>query len=298
MRPASGHLPTSGRGGFPYTWGGWTSSTTASRARSRTARGPSSNGCAAEPGHRHLWLAAERHAAAFPPGVDSVPYGSPGGGPWRSRPLTSSSRTPTRTSSGARARTRCTCRSGTARRSSASTGTSCGARRACSTGCSATSTAGTSWCPRTRPAPPRLRQAFRWEGEVLEIGYPRNDVLNAPDRDERRARMREQLGIPEGTTAVLYTPTFRDDAVFAERSFELALDSNAFTAALGADHVLLLRLHYMVTEELPPAGHPAPCATSPCTPTSASSTSLPTCSSPTTRRRCSTSRSPAGRWRS
>ena len=31
----------------------------------------------AEPGHRHVWLAAERHAAAFPPGVETVPYGSP-----------------------------------------------------------------------------------------------------------------------------------------------------------------------------------------------------------------------------
>ena len=109
---------------------------------------------------------------------------------------------------------------------------------------------------------PRLRQAFRWDREVLEIGYPRNDVLNAPDRDERRARVRAQLGIPDGTTAVLYTPTFRDDAVFAGRSFELALDSDAFTAALGADHVLLLRLHYMITGDLPPVGDPGS-ATSP-----------------------------------
>ncbi len=44
--------------------------------------------------------------------------------------------------------------------------------------------------------------------------------------------------------------------MFAERSFELALDSDAFTAALGADHVLLLRLHYMITEDLPPVGDP------------------------------------------
>ena len=108
-----------------------------------------------------------------------------------------------------------------------------------------------------RVSTPRLRQAFAYEGEVLETGYPRNDVLSAPDRDERRAQLRERLGIPDGTTAVLYTPTFRDDAVFGERSFELGLDVDAFAAALGADHVLLLRLHYMVTDALPPMRQPS-----------------------------------------
>ena len=112
-----------------------------------------------------------------------------------------------------------------------------------------------------RASTPRLRQAFRYEGEVLETGYPRNDVLGAPDRGERRASVRRRLGIPDGKTAVLYTPTFRDDAVFAEggRSFALGLDIDAFAAALGADHVLLLRLHYMVEERLPPMPHPAVC---------------------------------------
>ncbi len=37
---------------------------------------------------------------------------------------------------------------------------------------------------------PRLRSAFRWSGEVLELGYPRNDVLQPPKVDEVRARTR------------------------------------------------------------------------------------------------------------
>ncbi len=110
-----------------------------------------------------------------------------------------------------------------------------------------------------RASTPRLRSAFRYEGEVLESGYPRNDVLCAPDRDEIRAQVRAELRIPDGATAVLYTPTWRDDAVFAEggKSFALGLDVEAFTRALGADHVLLLRLHYMVGNRLELAAHPA-----------------------------------------
>jgi CDP-glycerol glycerophosphotransferase len=104
-----------------------------------------------------------------------------------------------------------------------------------------------------------LRGAFRFEGEVIETGYPRNDVLSSPRADEIRARVRRELAIPDGKTAVLYTPTWRDDVVFdAERNtFVLDLDIEAFTEELGDDHVLLLRLHYMLTGRLEAAEHDA-----------------------------------------
>lgn len=97
-----------------------------------------------------------------------------------------------------------------------------------------------------------FRHAFRWAGAVHETGYPRNDVLNAPDRDARRARVREQLGIPDGKTAVLYTPTWRDDdALFSDGpDFLLHLDLERFVERLGDDHVLMLRMHYMVSDAL------------------------------------------------
>lgn len=65
-----------------------------------------------------------------------------------------------------------------------------------------------------RASTPLLRGAFRFDGEVLESGYPRNDVLLAPDRDAVRARVRAELGIPDGVRAVLFAPTWRDDVVF------------------------------------------------------------------------------------
>jgi CDP-glycerol glycerophosphotransferase len=106
---------------------------------------------------------------------------------------------------------------------------------------------------------PFLRQAFRYEGEILESGYPRNDVLSSPDRDAVRARVRRELGIDADTVAVLYTPTWRDDAVFAEggKDFAVGLDVDAFTDRLGDDHCLLLRLHYTLTAKAAAAGHPA-----------------------------------------
>jgi CDP-glycerol glycerophosphotransferase len=100
---------------------------------------------------------------------------------------------------------------------------------------------------------PRFRKAFGFTGPVHETGYPRNDVLNSPDRDRIRAELRAQLGIADGATAVLYTPTWRDDLVFAgdggpQHTFPLDLAD--FARALGEDHVLLLRLHQMVSDRL------------------------------------------------
>jgi CDP-glycerol glycerophosphotransferase len=108
-----------------------------------------------------------------------------------------------------------------------------------------------------RPSTPLLRGAFRYDREVLETGYPRNDVLSAPDRDEIRAAVRAELAIPDDRTAVLYAPTWRDDEVFdaGGREFRLALDVEGFTDRLGDDHVLLLRLHYMLTGRLRAVDH-------------------------------------------
>jgi len=102
-----------------------------------------------------------------------------------------------------------------------------------------------------------LKEAFRgFDGEILELGYPRNDALNAPDRDAVRARVRGELGIEDGQTAVLYAPTWRDDAVHERNSegFALAFDVDEFARRLGSDHVLLTRLHFLVAAQLGPQG--------------------------------------------
>lgn len=98
---------------------------------------------------------------------------------------------------------------------------------------------------------PLLRRAFRYDGEVLQTGYPRNDALLAPDAAQVRARVRGELGIADGRIAVLYTPTWRDDEVFPEggKAFGLGLDVERLAARLGEDHVLLLRLHRMLEQE-------------------------------------------------
>ncbi|CAA9495249.1 MAG: CDP-glycerol:poly(glycerophosphate) glycerophosphotransferase [uncultured Solirubrobacteraceae bacterium] len=86
-----------------------------------------------------------------------------------------------------------------------------------------------------------MRGAFRFEGEVIETGYPRNDLLSSPERDAIRARVREELGIGEGVRAVLYAPTWRD-----ADPFSLHVDLDAFEREVGGEWVMLLRAHWQV----------------------------------------------------
>jgi CDP-glycerol glycerophosphotransferase len=79
--------------------------------------------------------------------------------------------------------------------------------------------------------------------ETLETGYPRNDALaNATPEDARR--IREQLGIAEGQTAVLYAPTHREYADDPTPPLDLA----DVASALGPEFVVMARLHYFYDE--------------------------------------------------
>jgi CDP-glycerol glycerophosphotransferase len=94
-----------------------------------------------------------------------------------------------------------------------------------------------------------MRSAYRYEGEIWETGYPRNDLLNAPDAEERGTAVRAGLGIAPDKRVVLYAPTWRDDLIIGDgprRVYELALNVKRARAALGRDHVLLLRSHHFM----------------------------------------------------
>ncbi|MGW0791831.1 bifunctional glycosyltransferase/CDP-glycerol:glycerophosphate glycerophosphotransferase [Streptomyces sp. NPDC002911] len=98
-----------------------------------------------------------------------------------------------------------------------------------------------------------LRRAFGHTGEVLECGYPRNDLLHAPDRADLADAVRQSLAVPDGKRVVLYAPTWRED--LPKRSglygLDLQLDLEQARKALGDDHVLLVRRHYLVGGSIP-----------------------------------------------
>ena len=96
-------------------------------------------------------------------------------------------------------------------------------------------------------------RAFNVEkGKILETGYPRNDVLYNGDNHDTINSLKKKLGIPSEKKVILYAPTWRDDEFYGKGKykFELKLDMDRMREELGEEYVLLLRLHYLIAENL------------------------------------------------
>ena len=108
------------------------------------------------------------------------------------------------------------------------------------------------------PSTPRLRAAFRFDGQVVETGYPRNDLLVGDLGGAVRDVVRKELGIPESATVVLYAPTWRDNERFTTREGQvpLGLDLAALSDALGPDYYVIVRTHIMMTGRSGPPAAP------------------------------------------
>ncbi|MGW6137912.1 bifunctional glycosyltransferase/CDP-glycerol:glycerophosphate glycerophosphotransferase [Streptomyces sp. NPDC055140] len=75
---------------------------------------------------------------------------------------------------------------------------------------------------------------------TLEYGYPRNDIYqHATGKDV--ARLRETLGIPRDSVAILYAPTHRD----YRRTQRHAIDLERMLRSLGPSFTLLTRAHHL-----------------------------------------------------
>lgn len=91
-----------------------------------------------------------------------------------------------------------------------------------------------------------FRQAFGYDGVVLDQGYPRNDAIVASARAaERRELIRRHFGIGSGQQVILYAPTWRDNKKDAQGRYlyQTFLDTGAVRAAFGPDAIVLMRGH-------------------------------------------------------
>ena len=83
-----------------------------------------------------------------------------------------------------------------------------------------------------------LRQSMQYVGEVLETAVSRTDSLFL--NEEKKAAIKEELGIPDNKKILLYAPTFR-----VRGAFSLPFSAKHMQAALGDDWVIVVKLHYL-----------------------------------------------------
>lgn len=83
-----------------------------------------------------------------------------------------------------------------------------------------------------------FKRAFWYDGEILESGTPRCDILRN-NTEETRAKVFRHYGLPMDSKLALYAPTFRSN----KPSDFLGMDFERLQKALGDNWVIGARLH-------------------------------------------------------
>lgn len=96
-------------------------------------------------------------------------------------------------------------------------------------------------------------RAFNVEpAKIIETGYPRNDILYNGNNRDTIDSLKKKMGIPLDKKVILYAPTWRDDEFYSKGKykFDVQLDLDKMREQLGKEYVILLRLHYLISENL------------------------------------------------
>lgn len=97
-----------------------------------------------------------------------------------------------------------------------------------------------------------FKKAFGFEKEILEIGYPRNDILFRKNNKEDIIKIKDSLGLPQDKRIILYAPTWRDNEYHGNGRyrFNTGLDFPLLMKELKEDTVLVVKYHYLIKDAI------------------------------------------------
>lgn len=95
-----------------------------------------------------------------------------------------------------------------------------------------------------------FRRAFDFHKEMLEVGYPRNDILFRENTPEAVRRYRRKLGLPLDKKIILYAPTWRDDEFSIDDRYEFRpqISFEQLQKELGDEYVMIVKYHYLIMD--------------------------------------------------
>lgn len=97
-----------------------------------------------------------------------------------------------------------------------------------------------------------FQRCFDFQKEMLETGYPRNDVLFHNNTESYVTGLKERYGIRSDAKIVLYAPTWRDNEFYGNNryKFNQALDYDLLERELSDEYVFLVKCHYLVQDTI------------------------------------------------
>lgn len=96
-----------------------------------------------------------------------------------------------------------------------------------------------------------FKRCFAFDKTILEIGYPRNDILiNSSTADI--AALKKKMGLPSNKKIILYAPTWRDNQFYkkGEYKFASAIDFDALQDTISDEYVMIVKYHYLVKDNV------------------------------------------------
>lgn len=101
-----------------------------------------------------------------------------------------------------------------------------------------------------------FRHAFGFKKEILETGYPRNDVMFSKNRERLAITIKERIGIGD-KKVILYAPTWRDDEYYKEGQYKFSspLDYGLLMSEFGDEFCMVAKYHYLVKDKIDWSGY-------------------------------------------
>lgn len=96
-----------------------------------------------------------------------------------------------------------------------------------------------------------FKRVFKYRGEVLECGYPRNDILvNNVENKNLMNSLKVKLGLDINKKVVLFAPTWRESSSLQDIQESLNMNFETLQESLSDEYVVVLRLHHLVSKSV------------------------------------------------
>lgn len=97
-----------------------------------------------------------------------------------------------------------------------------------------------------------FRRAFAYDKVILEIGYPRNDLLINQNNPAAIKKIKDKLQLPHDKKIVLYAPTWRDNEYNSSHQYKFSapIDYSYLSQELSENYIILVKAHYLISEQI------------------------------------------------
>lgn len=89
----------------------------------------------------------------------------------------------------------------------------------------------------------RYKESFFYNGEILSIGSPRNDIFFDKTNSRKIDKIRHEIGVPASVKILLYAPTFRDNGYESGVEIDWSKITNCLESKFGGKWVVGVRVH-------------------------------------------------------